>query len=101
NRGTKAAEEIHVAAFFSEGIEPVSATGGKYQTMPGQIVFDLIESLGAGEEIVLLIRAQAERSGNHAFRVEVNCDPLLTNLAAQETTLFFDAAGNDKQSDDE
>lgn len=94
NRGTKTAEDIDVAAFFSEGIEPTSATGAEYQVAPGQIVFNKIRSLAAGEEIVLHIHAVAESGGNHAFRVEVKCEPLATQLAAQENTLYFDAASD-------
>ena len=91
NRGTTGAQQIDLAAFFSEGIEPVSASPVDHQVASGQVVFNTIAELGAGETIVLEVRAVAEMSGNHAFRAELTCEPLGTKLAAQEMTRFYDS----------
>jgi len=89
NRGTKAAEDVRVFAFFSEGIEPVGIEGGRAKVETGQVIFQPINRLEAGQELQLQIRARADVEGNHIFRVEVECADLGTELAAQETTRFY------------
>ncbi len=89
NRGTKGAENIDVTAYFSQGIEPVAAEGGGYKIGAGQVTFDPIRSLPAGQDIVLKIKARAETAGNHIFRAEVYCKPLGSRLVGEETTYFF------------
>jgi uncharacterized repeat protein (TIGR01451 family) len=99
NRGTKAAEHVDLAIFFSEGLEAVSAEGGAHEIAPGQVVFKPITSLGAGDTAVFRVRSRAERSGTHRFRAEVLCQSLHTKLAAEETTHFYGddrAAGQDQ-----
>ncbi len=73
NRGTKAAENVDVAGFFSNGIEPINAQGAPNQIAPGQIVFRPIATIAAGSEAVLRIKARADQAGNHVFRTEVSC----------------------------
>lgn len=90
NRGTSAAHDIDVAAFFAEGVEPVEANGVEHRLAEGQVLFDKIASLDAGEELVLTISAEAASSGNHAFRVELTCPELETKLAGEESTHFYD-----------
>lgn len=89
NRGTKSAAGIGVVAFFSRGIEPVQIEGGKHHVGPGRITFAPLASIGAGQEIVLTIKAQAQQPGNHLFRAEVQCAELETKLSAEETTRFY------------
>lgn len=91
NRGTSGAQHIDLAAFFSEGIEPVDAGPHEHQLAAGQVVFNSIPELNPGETIVLEVHARAEASGNHAFRAELSCEPLGTKLAAQEMTRFYDS----------
>ncbi len=90
NRGTKAAENVEIVAYFSRGIEPVSAEGGTHRIGPGQVVFSPIPSLAAGAEMVLSVRARAEQPGNHVFRAEMHCKPLDTRLVREETTHFYE-----------
>lgn len=89
NRGTKAAERVHVVAFFSEGIEPVSATGAKYTVEPGQVTFATIDAVDPNEEIVCKITARASQPGNHLFRAELACESTDTRLVVEETTRFY------------
>ena len=89
NRGTKSAAGIGVVAFFSRGIEPMQIEGGKHHVGPGRITFAPLASIGAGQEIVLTIKAQAQQPGNHLFRAEVQCAELETKLSAEETTRFY------------
>ena len=89
NRGTKSAAGIGVVAFFSRGIEPMQIEGGKHHVGPGRITFAPLASIGAGQEIVLTIKAQAQQPGNHLFRAEVQCVELETKLSAEETTRFY------------
>ncbi|MDY0168297.1 MAG: hypothetical protein RBS80_17240 [Thermoguttaceae bacterium] len=89
NRGTKAAENVEIVAYFSRGIEPVSAEGGAHRIGPGQVVFSPIASLPPETEAVFSIRAQASQPGNHIFRAEMHCKPLDTRLVREETTHFY------------
>jgi uncharacterized repeat protein (TIGR01451 family) len=89
NRGTKAADTIDLAVFFSEGLEATAVEGGTHEIGPGQVVFRPIETLAAGEAAVFRVRARAGKSGNHIFRAEVVCRSLQTKLAAEEATRFY------------
>jgi len=101
NRGTKAAEGIDVESFFSEGIDPVDAEGAPHRIgNDGQIVFDTIDELRAGGEIVLKIHGLASEPGNHVFRAEVRCRELETKLAAEETTRFYGGQPGSQQRPD-
>ncbi len=90
NRGTKAARDVEIVAFFSEGIEPVTVQGGTHRLAPGQVIFNAIPTLGVGDEVKFKIVAKADRAGNHVFRAEVQCHEAGTRLAAEETTHFYD-----------
>lgn len=94
NRGTKAAENIEIVAFFSQGIEPISVKGAAGQLGAGQVTFSPISSLAAGKELRISINAQAQQPGSHLFRVELNCRAASTRLVREETTLFYAADGN-------
>ena len=89
NRGTKAAEDVEVIAFFSPGVEPVSVHGGGHEISAGQVVFHPIASVPVEGEIVYKIVAKAVRAGDHIFRAEVQCQEIGTRLASEETTRFF------------
>ena len=89
NRGTKSAEDVEIVAYFSQGVEPLKVEGGQCRIGPGQVVFDNITSLAAGQKIVFKIKARADISGNHVFRVEVHCKPIGTRLVSEETTYFY------------
>ncbi len=89
NRGTKAAEGVDLAVFFSEGLEPSSAEGGPHDVGSGQVVFKPIASIAAGEAATFYVRARASGAGNHVFRAEVVCESLNTKLAAEEATHFY------------
>lgn len=89
NRGTKAAEGVDLAVFFSEGLEPVTADGGPHDIGPGQVIFRPIATLGANDTAVFHVRARADAAGNHVFRAEVICTSLDTKLATEEATHFY------------
>jgi uncharacterized repeat protein (TIGR01451 family) len=89
NRGTKAAENVEVAGFFSNGVEPVSAQGGQHEVAPGQVTFRPITAIAPGAEVVLKIKARADLAGTHVFRAEVNCQSMGAKLASEETTMFY------------
>ncbi len=89
NRGTKAAEMIHAIVYFSPGIEPVAVEGGRAELQQGQVTFQPIKRLEAGEELLLKVTARADMAGNHVFRAEVKCADPETRLANEETTRFY------------
>ena len=90
NRGTTAAENVSIVGLFSTGIEPTSVEGAQYTIRDGRVTFNPIQSLPAGREAVLRIRATANQAGTHLFRAEVTCQDLDIKLAAEETTRFFE-----------
>ena len=89
NRGTKAADNVEAAVFFSEGLEAIGVEGGPHDIGPGQVIFKPIALLGAGDTAVYRVRARADKSGNHRFRAEVVCQTLHTRLSAEEGTQFY------------
>ncbi|MGC4006801.1 MAG: hypothetical protein QM811_28210 [Pirellulales bacterium] len=98
NRGTKAAERVFVVAFFEEGIDPVSATGGQHEMSNGDIRFAPIPALAPGATAVMKIKALPKAAGNLAFRAEAVCEHDGSKLAHQSTVLFYgdDAAPTGK-----
>jgi uncharacterized repeat protein (TIGR01451 family) len=89
NRGSKAADDLELVAFFSQGIEPIAVEGASHKISLGQVAFPKIPSVTAGGEVRLTIRAKAQVAGNHVFRAELQCRPLGTRLASEETTYFY------------
>lgn len=99
NRGSKAATDVHVVGFFSEGIEPVAARDVPHKIVPGQVVFEPITKIGPGEKIILEIQARAQKPGNHVFRAELRCPSSDTRLAAEETTRYYDVMLAERPND--
>jgi uncharacterized repeat protein (TIGR01451 family) len=95
NRGTKPAEDIELAVFFSDGLEATTVEGGSHDIGPGQVVFKPLAMLAAGDSAVFRIHARAERAGNLVFRAEMVCQSPQMKLAAEEATHFY---GDDKPS---
>lgn len=89
NRGSNVARQIRVVAQFSEGIEPIQASGHPNDLHEGQVVFHSIDSLAPGETVTLKVSARAEVPGNHRFRAEVKCVEPETRLVAEDDTQFF------------
>ena len=89
NRGSKEATGISLVAQFSEGIEPTNATGHRADILPGQVVFEPIETIPAGGEVTMRITAKAAQDGNLRFRTELNCGDPETKLVAEESTRFY------------
>ncbi len=89
NRGTKAAENVEVLVYFSNGVEPISADGQPNRLSPGQVVFDQIPAIPPATELVLKVRAKAALAGNHVFRAEVHCKTIGTRLVREEVTHFY------------
>lgn len=99
NRGSKAATDVRVVGFFSEGIEPVAAKGVPHKIVPGQVVFEPISKIEPGEKIVLEIQARAQKPGNHVFRAELRCPTSDIRLATEETTRYYDATLAERPKD--
>ena len=90
NRGTKAADNVGVVAYFSDGIEPLAAEGMPVEIGGGAVQLAPIVSFAAGQEKVIRIRAKANVAGTHRLRVEVVCDSIGTHLTHEDTTFFYD-----------
>lgn len=88
NRGSKAARDVKVIAQFSDGIEPTRGAGHGYRVVPGQLYFEPIDSISAGETVTLRVFAQAEGQGMHRFRTEVRADAGI-RLTQEESTEFL------------
>jgi hypothetical protein len=89
NRGSKAAKAVKLLAQFSHGIEPTRAEGGVARVLPGQVVFDAIETIEPGQEVTLRVYAQAAEPGMHRFRAELQCEDGETQLVEEETTRYL------------
>ena len=89
NRGSKAATNIDVVMHFADGIEPTSAKGMKNQVTTGEVAFEPIPVIQPGQELVLTVVAQAEKSGTHVFRAQLSCDDSDSSEIAQGTTRFY------------
>ncbi|QDU30480.1 Large cysteine-rich periplasmic protein OmcB [Anatilimnocola aggregata] len=89
NRGTQAAKNVKVVMQFSEGLEPVTLAGAEGRVVPGQVLFDALPELGAGEQVVIHVKARADKVGAHRFRVEVVSTDNDTRLVSEGTTRFF------------
>jgi uncharacterized repeat protein (TIGR01451 family) len=89
NRGTKSAESVGVVAYFSEGIEPISAEGGTCDIANGVVAFRPLATLAVGGEVVYRIHARAEKTGKQMFRTEVECGTLGTKLVSAEEAMIY------------
>jgi uncharacterized repeat protein (TIGR01451 family) len=94
NRGTKAAENIQVVGYFSDGIEPISIRNGGGEVGTGQVMLNTIPTVGPGQEVVFRVIARAHAAGNHVFRAELQCSLPETKLAAEEWTKYYTADGS-------
>ncbi len=92
NRGSKTARNVTVLAQFSEGIEPIGFEGEAAQMVTGQVVFDPISKIEAGQSAVLRVIAVASVPGMHRFRAEVQCDDGETHLIQEESTRYLRTA---------
>jgi len=89
NRGTAGADGVEVMVYFSNGVEPTSAEGAKHKISAGQVVFEPIERLAAGQSTVLKIKAKADAPGNHIYRVEVRSEAAGARVVREGTTRFY------------
>ncbi len=89
NRGSRSANDVDVVMQFSEGIEPVRAEGRKSKIVTGQVVFAPISRIEPGQEIVLKVTAQANKSGTHIFRGQLTCVESDSREIDEGTTRFF------------
>lgn len=98
NRGTKAAENVEVLAYFSQGVEPVAATGHSNHIKPGEVVFDMVPAIAPASELVLTVKAKAQVAGNHVFRAEVHCKSAGTRLVREEMTRYYQENPSQQQT---
>ncbi len=89
NRGSRAAKGVSLVMQFSEGIEPRQATGREYRIVPGQVLFDSIEQIEPGQELLFKVNAEALKSGTHIFRAQLTCEEADSREIAEGTTRFF------------
>lgn len=90
NKGSKAANQVQIVGFFSEGIEPIAAEGLPHKILAGQVIFETVDRMEPGQKLVLRVRARAEKTGNHIFRAELRCPSLEIQLASEASTHYFD-----------
>ncbi len=92
NRGSRAASNVVAVAQFSDGIEPTSADGAQHRIVTGQVIFEPIARIEAGETKVLRVQARASSEGTHRFRAEVRSDESDMRLVQEETTQYLQSA---------
>lgn len=89
NQGHSTARDIVVVAQFSDGIEPMEASGHGNRIVPGQVLFEAVEKLEPGQSIRLVIAAKASRPGTHRFRAEVSSSQGDAQWSQEESTRFI------------
>ena len=89
NRGTKTAKGVNLVMQFSEGIEPLDATGLEHRIAEGQVLFNPIPQIDPGQEMTFKITAEALKSGTHIFRAQLTCQDSDAREIAEGTTRFF------------
>ncbi|MGL4594043.1 MAG: hypothetical protein ACRCUY_04860, partial [Thermoguttaceae bacterium] len=89
NRGTKTAENVEVTAAFGIGLEPFHVEGGNAYMNDGQVVFDSIPTINAGDTIILKVKTKAEQPGNHRIRTDVVCSAIKVHLVNEQTTYYY------------
>jgi uncharacterized repeat protein (TIGR01451 family) len=94
NRGSKEATNISLIAQFSDGIEPVSASGHGSEIVPGQVIFKPIAAIPAGGQLTVKVLAAAQKPGSLRFRAELSCGEPETKLVSEETTRFYGTAAD-------
>lgn len=92
NRGSRAASNVRAVAQFSDGIEPTNADGAQHRIVTGQVIFEPIARIEAGETKVLRVQARASAEGTHRFRAEVRSDESEMRLVQEETTQYLESA---------
>ncbi len=75
NRGSKSAEGIGVIAYFSEGIDPVAASGGVHDIANGVVAFRPIAALAAGADASFKIRARRCTAASKFSEARSNAAP--------------------------
>lgn len=93
NRGSREATGVSVIAQFSDGIEPTRGIGKTFRTVPGQLFFDKIDRIEAGQTVELKVMAKASTGGMHRFRAEVRTTDEEMRLVQEEATKYLDVAG--------
>lgn len=89
NRGTKTAKGVNLVMQFSEGIEPLGATGLEHRIAEGQVLFNPIAQIDPGQELTFKVTAEALKSGTHIFRAQLTCQDSDAREIAEGTTRFF------------
>ncbi len=92
NRGSRAASNVRAVAQFSDGIEPVQADGAQHRIVTGQVIFEPLARIEAGETKTLRVQAKAATAGTHRFRAEVRSDESDLRLVQEETTQYLESA---------
>ncbi len=92
NRGSRSASNVCAVAQFSDGIEPTSADGAQHRIVTGQVIFEPIARIEAGETKVLRVQARASSEGTHRFRAELRSDESEMRLVQEETTQYLGSA---------
>ena len=92
NRGSRAATNVRAVAQFSDGIEPIQAEGGQHRIVTGQVIFEPLARIEAGETKILRVQAKAGTAGTHRFRAEVRSDESELRLVQEETTQYLESA---------
>ncbi|MDR3232360.1 MAG: DUF11 domain-containing protein [Planctomycetaceae bacterium] len=90
NEGTKAAENVEISMAFDRGLEPTDVEGGDAFFNDGQVLFDKKPSIPAGQELVLKVKARADRAANIRVRTDIVCKASNVHLVNEHATYFYE-----------
>jgi uncharacterized repeat protein (TIGR01451 family) len=97
NRGTKAAENIEVGVYFvPSSIEPLAVEMGRARINAehGEVVFESIPVLSAGETLKYRVKVRGLVSGNHRVKAILVCHSTETELTNQVMSRFYEDRNN-------
>lgn len=90
NQGTKAAENIQLAAVLPEGMRLIGAEGPTAHSASGdEVLFEKLPRLAPKAEVTYRLRVQAAAPGDHRVRVQLLSDDMQLPVTKEESTRIF------------
>ncbi len=94
NQGTAADENVEIQATLPDALEFVEVNGPtEAQQDGGNISFDTLDRLNAGEKATWTLRARVKESGDVRFKVDLSSKNQNNKVRSEEPTRLFDEQG--------
>lgn len=92
NQGTKASENVRIAALLPRGMKPLSAEGPVRYKIEGQrVVFEPLRQLAPKADTAFTIKVQAGEIGDQRIQVQIATDEIRDPISKEESTQVYGA----------